>query len=362
MSKSKLSIEEAYQLSLYKPIGPLKEGRDIVLVQHIETKAIYVKKRISIYNKEIYSRLFESHIEGIPKIYFMAEIDDALILIEEYIQGKTLEEYCNKVGPLSEGESQNVMVVVCNILEQLHNLKPPIIHRDIKPSNIIFSDQNNLFLIDFNASKGISEGKNRDTVLMGTKGFAAPEQYGFMQSDIRTDIYALGVTLNWLITKEIPQDKRAFGTPGIIIEKCTKLDPKERYQNISALRDDLLGKTKKDNGRKVKSISKKGKKVALACAILFLLMFIYPIFTGFEVDSDGVINSGAELWVERIGAYIAIVIIAFYIADIYGIRRKFAGNKKRKFLWHILFGFLSFVATAFMTGIALGIVSNLGIV
>ncbi len=359
MNKNSLTIEEAYQLSLYKPIGSLIDGKDIVLVQHLETNGIYVRKIISRYNKEIYTRLKNSQIRGIPQIYFLAEVGESLIIIEEYIQGITLEKYCKENGCMQVGEAQNAMIVLCNILSQLHNLKPPIIHRDIKPSNIIFSNQNNLILIDFNASKGITEDKNKDTVLMGTKGFAAPEQYGFMQSDQRTDIYSLGVTYNWLITKELPQDKLVDGKAGDIIGKCTKLDPRERYQNLDSLKDDLLGKTKGNKEKKLKTIGKKGKKIALACAIAFLLLFIYPIFTGFEIGGDGLANSGIELWTERIGAYIAVVLIAFYIGDVHGIRRKLIGSKKKRVLWHMLFGFICFVIAAFLTGIALGIVENL---
>lgn len=107
-------------------------------------------------------------------------------------------------GVLSEENAAFVIRSLCDILHKLHGNLPPIIHRDIKPSNIIFSSDGVVKLIDFNAARELRAEQNEDTRLMGTRRFAAPEQYGFGQSDPRTDIYALGITFYYMLTGDYP--------------------------------------------------------------------------------------------------------------------------------------------------------------
>ena len=94
--------------------------------------------------------------------------------------------------------------MLCNILEALHSMTPPIIHRDIKPSNIIITSYNYAMLLDFNAAKQFSGQNESDTVLIGTPGYAAPEQYGFGSSSPKTDIYSLGIVLREMLDRITP--------------------------------------------------------------------------------------------------------------------------------------------------------------
>ena len=123
----------------------------------------------------------------------------------------------------------------CRILAQLHRAEPPIIHRDIKPGNIILTEDGTVKLLDMNAARQLSEGKEADTRLLGTAGYAAPEQYGFAQSDARTDIYAAGVLMNVLRTGCLPQEKLAGGSLRRIVRKCTHIDPNRRYASAGEL-------------------------------------------------------------------------------------------------------------------------------
>lgn len=125
---------------------------------------------------------------------------------------------------------------ITSILKPLHSCKTPIIHRDIKPENILLDSNKEVWLIDWGAAKKEKTQKNRDTILMGTEGYATPEQYGFSQSESTTDIYALGVLLNELITGCLLSDKKCKGRLGLIVEKCTELEKNKRYKNVDELK------------------------------------------------------------------------------------------------------------------------------
>ena len=249
-----MTLEEQCRLSFYKEIAGLGNHENVKLVQHIETQRIYVKKIQSVYNKEIYELLMKLHSRHVPEILECVEENGRLILIEEYIQGESLAEHIQYHGLYDEEEAAEIFVTLCDILNLFHHFQPPIIHRDLKPENVIITDGGVLKLIDFNTAKRVTTGKNQDTVLIGTREYAAPEQYGFAQSDARTDIYSMGVMLNYLLTGAYPKEKlyqaeqqsagksisaesgRLFTE---IIRKCTEFSPDMRYQTALELKKDL---------------------------------------------------------------------------------------------------------------------------
>ena len=230
-----MTIQEEYELSCYQTIAALNEDKKVYLVKNVDTNHIYIKKIINIYNKSIYNRLMNLNIRNIPRIYVCIEDNDRLIVIEEYIHGNTLEELHQNSKPITEKDIVSIMIKLCDILWQLHHCFPPIIHRDIKPSNIIVSADNVIKLIDFNAAKEFDTNKSEDTIFMGTRHFAAPEQYGFNQSDARTDIYAIGCTIKYL-TEEMnhvhPELKN-------VINKCMQIDAGNRYSDVMELQSAL---------------------------------------------------------------------------------------------------------------------------
>ena len=137
------------------------------------------------------------------------------------------------------------LITICDVLEQLHQLPQPVIHRDLKPENILIQENGYLKIIDFNTAKQYEQGRDADTVIIGTRKYAAPEQFGFRQSDARTDIYALGVMMNYLLTKKYPDEvlytSKRHGKVSMseIIQKCIEFSPEHRYQTVMALRSDL---------------------------------------------------------------------------------------------------------------------------
>ena len=230
-----MKLEDQALLSFYQDVSPLAGNPRVMMVRHVETGQVYVKKNLSLENREIYRLLQAQQVPGIPRIQLLVETDQELIIIEEYINGLSLDAYLQKEGVLSEKDAVHVMLQLCHTLQVLHSFQPPLIHRDIKPSNVILTTDMRAMLIDFDAAKTYSEHKQRDTILLGTANHAAPEQYGFSQSDARTDIYGLGILLNFMLTSCHPQQLAACGSIARVIKTCTHMDPNKRYDSILKL-------------------------------------------------------------------------------------------------------------------------------
>lgn len=183
-------------------------------------------------------RAFLEALASDPQINFptIVEVtDDGYVMA--YVEGKTLTEIVNASGPLSPDTAQAYMLQLLCAAEYLHRFR--IVHRDIKPDNIVITDDGTLKLIDFDISRRIVTSKTRDTELLGTGGYAAPEQYGFMQTDERSDIYSIGVVYNFMLTGKMPIEELAPGSAGKIIRKCTSIKPGDRYRNVRRLRKDV---------------------------------------------------------------------------------------------------------------------------
>lgn len=234
-----MTAEDERRLAHYKEVSLLDGGHGVYLVRHDVSGRMMVRKRLDVFNSDIYSFLKLHHVENTPYIYEVVEDGDSLVVVEEYIEGSTLKELLEREGVLPLKKAAEYMAALCGIISELHHISPPIIHRDIKPSNIIITPDGQLKLIDLNAAKYQDNSKNRDTELIGTEGYAAPEQYGFGASDTQTDIYAAGVLFNVMLTGVFPQEMVAPGTAGEIIRKCTRLERSERYENVDFLKAEL---------------------------------------------------------------------------------------------------------------------------
>lgn len=169
--------------------------------------------------------------DHLPVIYDSIELEDGQIVLEEFIDGITVAEIL-ETGLYRYIGAKRVMSSVCKALGFLHGRG--IVHRDVKPENIIISRFGKAVLIDFNASRRINNA-TRDTVIMGTVGYASPEQLGVTQSDPRTDIYAVGVLLNVMLTGKHPCEQLAKRRPARIINKCTRINPDQRFQTVEEL-------------------------------------------------------------------------------------------------------------------------------
>lgn len=178
-----------------------------------------------------YEILCDIRTQNLPEIYDAATLADGQIVLEEFISGMTVADVM-KSGNYRYRGAKRVLASVCNALDILH--QNGIVHRDVKPENIIISDDGRVVLIDFNISRQMSYSK-KDTVIMGTVGYASPEQLGVTGSDARTDIYAIGVLLNVMLTGKHPSETLARGRSGKIVKKCTDISPDNRYQTAKKL-------------------------------------------------------------------------------------------------------------------------------
>lgn len=136
----------------------------------------------------------------------------------------------------SPAEARKIALQLCSALWVLHKLGA--VHRDIKPENVIIRGREAV-LIDFDASRIFKSETNRDTQILGTTGYAAPEQYGITQTDERADIYSLGVLLNIMLTGKHPSRELASGRLGRIVQKCTMVNPEKRYKSALYLMEAL---------------------------------------------------------------------------------------------------------------------------
>ena len=184
---------------------------------------------------EVYRKLLSVSCRNLPKIMEAAEQDGMVAVLEEYIQGDSLA-FLLAGACLTPAEARKITFQLCNALWVLHSLGA--VHRDIKPENVIVRGSEAV-LIDFDASRIFKSGTNQDTQILGTTGYAAPEQYGITQTDERADIYSLGVLLNIMLTGKHPSKELASGRLGRIVQKCTMVNPKKRYKSVLYLMEAL---------------------------------------------------------------------------------------------------------------------------
>lgn len=225
----------------------------------------------------IYCALMDTDCPSLPKVLSIEATAKSLTVVEEYIPGRTLQQVIDQRQGAEEEAVFALGRDICAALQAIHSMTPPVIHRDIKPSNIILSDSGRYVLIDFDASRRFAEEAAEDTVLLGTFGYAAPEQYGFSQTDARSDIFSLGATMYEYRTG-LPYRKNADvpGRLGDIISKCTRFDPKDRYQTAGELARALEGMESGVKKKKPWPIFA-GAAAALLCAVLISSLNKAPV-------------------------------------------------------------------------------------
>ena len=232
----------------YEICSCLKEAehRATYLVRSKENHTRYILKcgdQTALHDLETeyqYLSLF-SH-PGFPRAVSFSQHGSLCYLIREYIEGVTLAEYVEETGPFPEADAIFAALALCDALEYLHQQTPPVIHRDIKPQNIVYTPQHALKLIDFGTARRYQSGGKKDTSYLGTEATAAPEQFGYQQTDSRSDIYSIGVLLIFLCTGSYDlaacasiQNRRLRRC----IEICTRFDPERRYKCVRQLRTGL---------------------------------------------------------------------------------------------------------------------------
>lgn len=354
-----LTLQDESRLSFYKKIARISTHQNISLVQHTENLRIFVRKDLSVYEKDIYLDLKKHPCRFFPRIYECVEADETLILIEEYIHGSSLKNYLKEKGTLGEEEVKSLMLDICEALKPLHNRPEPIIHRDLKPSNILLTENHQIRIIDFNIARIYNKDSSpeHDTTIMGTRKYAAPEQYGYAQTDVRTDIYALGVLMNYLLTSKYPSEEIFSGSLSPVIKKCILFDPDKRYQSVSDLQNDLRGtyapETSDSNACKShwdKPFLPPGFRTGvrwkiLLSAVVYALMWYLGLTTEFESGS-GLPLTDALLYLNRIAFLCMGMCLVFFWFNYMDIHQFLPLMKKkgRRIIGYILYTVLIIIA------------------
>lgn len=225
----------------YEALAILKRSshRTTALVKRKSDGAKLVLKRSDSEQEDLsyeLSILREIHGCGIPECLDFVSEDGVGYILREYIEGQSLLDYIQKRGALSKDETLSIMIPLCRIVKRLHSQTPPVIHRDIKAENIIRSSDGSVYLIDFGIARRYDEGSGQDTQVLGTPQYSPPEQYGYRQTDTRSDVYTMGALMHELLTGESALDKGTADSGLLkIADKCTRFDPDDRYKDAGAL-------------------------------------------------------------------------------------------------------------------------------
>ena len=247
-----LQREDCYRVDAVVKESPYEVTQRVSFVgENGATRGPFIRK---IINRDagmgsVYERLHAAQQSGrrfksLPTILECYQRDDALVVVMEFVPGETLQDLVYRLDP-SESLARDVFPQLCDAVSELHeSFDPPIIHRDLKPSNIIMS-RGGCTIIDFGIAREYKDGATQDTAHFGTRSFAPPEQFGFGQTTVRSDVYALGMLLyfcltevipdvshrdNWYAERQVPEALRA------VIAKATAFDPQQRFASAAQLK------------------------------------------------------------------------------------------------------------------------------
>ena len=211
---------------------------EMAIVRNIYSGQYMIKRFSDPSSIELMRRLCGIRHKNLMRIYDAEIIGGLCVTLCEYVYGITLANAVTQRGVYSEREAVSVVASVCNGLKILHQNN--IVHRDINPNNVMIDSSGCVKIIDYDISRTVKAHQNRDTEVMGTPGYTAPEQFGFQQTNEKADIYSCGVLLNFLLTGKLPNEQLYQGKLTSVITRCIELDPNNRYVNIDHLRAVLV--------------------------------------------------------------------------------------------------------------------------
>ena len=223
---------------------------------------------------EIMEKMADRKLSGVPKAYRIFEENGEVYLVREYIEGMSLAQMVLQKGGISEAEIYRISRKICQTAEQFQNPDEPMIHRDIKPENIVVTPGDEVVFIDFGTMRSYKKDGSRDTFVVGTRGTAAPEQYGYTQTDQRTDVYAIGQTMLYMVSESYEMNQLSECAVSRrmkkIIEKACSFEPDKRYGDAAQLRR-AVEKCQANNRKKV--YKKAGAVFGLIAAGYILAIF-----------------------------------------------------------------------------------------
>ena len=218
------------QYDLVRALSRRDEDEVLLLCHKTLGRSIVVRS----YREPIaaYEQLKTIRHPNLPEVFECRRFADGQVVLEEYVHGTMLSDVLERTT-FSYRNARRLLYGIGAALSALHGMA--VVHRDVKPENVMVSDDGRAMLLDLNASRLHAPEKRNDTVVLGTIGYAPPEQFGISQSDATADVYALGVLLNVLLTGCHPSERLARGRAGKLVLKCTQIDPKHRFPSVEKL-------------------------------------------------------------------------------------------------------------------------------
>lgn len=259
------------------------------IVRNRQSGEILIKKCIAGTNVTLMKRLCTIRHRNLAAVIEVSEENNVCYSYSEFVPGRSLQSYIDEGRIFSEEEALKIILEVCDGLAVLH--KNGIIHRDITAANIILSYDGNVKIIDYGIARTTRQNASRDTYILGTAGYAAPEQFGFSQTDERSDIYAVGVLLNVLLTGKFPNEQLCGGNLKKTVLRCTSIDSTNRFSSVSELRSSLSvkqGNTEMDTKPGFPGF-RSGKKATriIASIIYFLIAFFDCLMISVSYTNKG---------------------------------------------------------------------------
>ena len=226
------------QLWDFSLVSQIRKNLD--LVQNKFTRQLMVRRISPAADYPVLQTLCRIKHRNLMEIYDVKTQDGVCISLCEYINGMTLDMRVEYYQPLDIRSAKDILCQICDGLSQLHI--NGIVHRDIKPGNVMITDDGTVKIIDYSISRLIKPEQRKDTTVLGTAGYASPEQFGFTQTNGKTDIYACGVLLNYLLTGKLPNEQLHQGLLTTVIQQCIEIDENKRFASADELKKVLQGK------------------------------------------------------------------------------------------------------------------------
>lgn len=250
-----MSLDDTYRVEQV-----LARGEDgITELVTIDGAGPFVRKKIrqELARRNVWSALTECSSPRLPRVEATYELPEHFVVVYDFVPGRSLSKVIETDGPLTPEEATSLAVELCEAAEELH--RHGIVHRDISPNNIVVA-ADGAHLIDLGIARMRVEGASKDTTSLGTWGFASPEQYGFAQTDARSDVYSIGRVLGFALTGVRPDDEayeqilkknldNAPATLAHAITRACSFEPSARFQSATEMAEVLAGSSQpKDDG------------------------------------------------------------------------------------------------------------------
>lgn len=301
---------------MYEILKVLGEGTFLAM----QEGRFFALKEITPAECEVYRRLSSVVSPFAARVWGTVLQDDVFYAVRDFVPGITLAEKVAENGVFGESETRRIGAMVCEGLEAIHACG--IVHRDITPNNIILTQTGQAVIIDYGISRLEQQNCRRDTQILGTQGYASPEQYGFSQTSCRSDIYSLGAVMNYMLTGCLPVVQPYRGEMRKILERCLQMDENSRFQSAGELRSALNGENALGASvfralHLINDETVKSSVIRKAALIVYYVCAAIPIYLAFKID-----YTLYERFITAAFLFFVLDVSVFFAADVFRWSRR----------------------------------------